>query len=75
MNATELFGATMVVGYYSQDVLFVEPMISRDKLLERTSFAMTVPIVENTGDDITFPNSFEAVYDAENNSYRFVFTM
>ncbi len=72
MNATEPFGATMVIGYYSQDVLFVEPMVSRDLLLERQAFSLDVPAVDQMS---SWPTSFEATYDEESMSYNFVFTM
>ncbi|GMQ82536.1 MAG: DUF5602 domain-containing protein [Rhodothermia bacterium] len=75
MSAEDLFGASMIVGYYAQDVIFVEPMIARDKLLEEESFELDVPAVENPGENVVWPSSFEAVYDNESQSYRFTFSM
>ena len=74
-NATDLFEGIMIVGYYSQGVIFVEPMISREKLLERNSFAVAVPSVYSPGEGVTWPISFEAAYDEASDSYRFVFSM
>jgi len=74
-GATEIFESTMIVGFYEQEVIFVEPMISRAKLLAGHSFATTVPEVEDAGEGVMWPNSFEAIYDEATNSYRFVYTM
>ena len=75
MSAENLFGASMIVGYYAQDVIFVEPMIARDKLLEEESFIVAVPAVEDPGENVVWPSSFEAVYDDTSQSYRFTFSM
>ena len=43
LEETDLFGATMIVGYYAGEIIFLEPMIARAKLLEAQGFPMTVP--------------------------------
>jgi len=75
MNSTELFGASMVVGYYAQDIIFIEPMIARDKLLKRESFTMEVPAMEALGEGLNWPDGFEAIYDDAAQSYQFTFSM
>ena len=75
MNATELFGASMVVGYYAREIIFFEPMIARNKLLERAGFSIEMPTLPDRGGDLSWPVSFKAVYDKEADAYQFIFTM
>jgi hypothetical protein len=74
LDQTDLFGASMLVGYYGQDVVFLEPMISHAKLAEAKTFPMAVPPLPNTSSAVRWPSRFEAVYDPESRAYRFVFS-
>ncbi|MDH3291306.1 MAG: hypothetical protein OEO20_10580 [Gemmatimonadota bacterium] len=74
LERTELFGASMILGYYQQNLIFLEPMISRAKLLEAQSFTMDVPVVPGSGAKLKWPTSFEARYDKTARTYRFVFS-
>ncbi|NNF03728.1 MAG: hypothetical protein HKN17_04605 [Rhodothermales bacterium] len=70
--ATDPFEATMVVGYYSGEPIFVEPMITRDLMMTRQDFSLAVPSVDSAPN---FPASFDAVYDEASDSYRLKFRM
>lgn len=69
--ATAPFGATIVVGYYGGSPVFIEPMISRAKLLERQSFELAVPTIP--GATRAYPRSFRAEWIPEGEVYRFAF--
>ncbi|NND72466.1 MAG: hypothetical protein HKN43_12900 [Rhodothermales bacterium] len=71
----ELFNATMVMGYYSQELIFVEPMVARAALLGKQDFSLDIPAVENVDESVMLPARFNAVYDAENEAYSFVFRL
>ncbi len=73
LDDTDLFGASMIVGYYQQSLISVEPMISQAKLEARQSFVMDVPAVPDAGVVTAWPTGFEAVYDESAEAYRFVF--
>ena len=75
INATELFGATMVVGYYARDIIFIEPMIARDKLLKREDFTLHIPSLSGRGTGIATPSGFKATYDEQAQAYQFKFSM
>lgn len=75
LNAEGLFGATMIVGYYEQDVIFHEPMIARELLLTKENFTLDMPAVDNPGEGVVWPSSFEATYDDESESYRLTYSM
>ncbi len=75
MNATDLFGGSMVIGYYARETIFIEPMIARDKLLARESFPLEIPGLTPLGEGLSWPAGFEAVYDDQADSYQFVYSM
>ena len=64
----------MIVGYYGGDVIFVEPMVARAKLLAAESFTLTVPSVRSVGANVTWPTHFEATYDESTQTYRFTYS-
>ena len=72
LTATEPMRGTMVVGYYKQKPIFIEPMISKTMLLEKRSFELPIPQIP--GFNGTHPTVFRADYDAVANAYRFTFS-
>ncbi len=74
LDDTDPFSASMLVGYYQENLIFLEPMIAKAKLLEAQSFPMDVPAVPDAGANVRWPTHFEAVYDEESRAYRFVFS-
>lgn len=74
VDQVEPFGASMIVGYYGGDAVFLEPMISHAKLLEAKGFSMAVPEVTMTRADVRWPSAFEATYDEAGRAYRFTFS-
>ncbi|MGD8698903.1 MAG: hypothetical protein PVJ43_06415 [Gemmatimonadales bacterium] len=74
VDRTEPFDASMIVGYYGGNVIFLEPMIAREKLLKAEGFSMQVPKVTTAAANVRWPSSFEAVYDESTRAYRFTFS-
>ena len=72
MQSEDPFDGTMVIGYYQGEPIFVEPMISRSKLQERTSFDLAVPTIPGLAGEQ--PTVFRAEYDGDQDSYRFTFS-
>jgi hypothetical protein len=75
VDQTEPFSTSTLVGYYHGNVIFVEPMIAREKLLADESFSLTVPSVPSVGAGVSWPVSFEAVFDEATQSYRFTYSV
>jgi hypothetical protein len=76
LDQADPFGATMIVGYYGTAPLFVEPMISKAKLLEGKAFDMVVPAAPAAMPaGVRWPLKFQAHYDGTARAYRFVFSM
>jgi hypothetical protein len=53
---------------------FVEPMITRERLLERKSFTLDVPTPRVLGRHTQYPTRFAANYDAKIAAYQLVFS-
>ena len=73
LHATTLFEKTMLVGYYHGQPIFLEPMITRATLLERRSFALSIPNVPDRPANLRYPTRLRADYDSTAQGYRFVF--
>ena len=73
LRSTALFEKTMLVGYYHQQPIFVEPMITRSTLLARRSFSLDVPAVPGAPASLKVPAGFEATYDSTAQAYQFTF--
>jgi hypothetical protein len=64
------FEGTMVIGYYHGNPIFLEPMITRTKLMAKQSFDLAIPDVPGLA--TAHPTRFHAEYDAATDAYRFV---
>lgn len=67
------FSAVMLGGIHKGRMHFLEPMITRERLMKRQSFAMEIPRPETLGRATLFPGSCEVRYDAGANAYHIVF--
>lgn len=72
MEGTDPFRGTMVLGYYKAGLIFIEPMISKAMLMEKASFELPIPTVP--GATAPYARAFRADYNAEKDTYRFVFS-
>ena len=72
IETTDPFRATLVMGYYGGEAIFFEPMVSRDRLLERSDFTLPVPSVGNLPAGVRYPTEFSAKYDAAKDQYQLV---
>ena len=74
LESEEPFDGTLVVGYYAARPIFIEPMLTRELLLQEKTFSLEMPDIAGTDPGVTLPKRFEAEYDASASAYRFVFT-
>jgi hypothetical protein len=75
MESEESFTGTMVIGYYEQESIFFEPMITKDLLMARQAFSLDFPSIPGEGGaGVSLPTRFEAEYDEMASAYRFVFS-
>lgn len=68
------FQKTMILGYYGGNFDFVEPMVTRDFLLQKQDFSMSIPAPQNAGVSTRFPTKFTADFDESANAYHFIFS-
>jgi len=74
VHETDPFVASMLVGYYGAEPIFLEPMVSRELLLKRTGFSLPVPAVAGLPKGVHYPRAFRAEFDASTDAYRLVFS-
>ena len=74
MTATAPFHASMVIGYYHQQPVFVEPMLAHATLLAAKSFELDVPTIPGQASGVHTPAHFRADYDSAAATYRFAFS-
>jgi hypothetical protein len=53
---------------------FIQPMVSREFLLERNDFELPVPMPKEFGRPMRYPTRFVAEYDADLDAYHFVYS-
>lgn len=53
---------------------FIEPMVSREFLLERSDFTLPIPRPAEFGRTMRYPKEFTAEYDADSDVYHFIFS-
>lgn len=73
-ESSDPFTATVLIGYYSGDVIFVEPMVSQAMLLEGEDFSLEVPSVPVLAETLAYPSRFRAVFDESSGEYRLIFS-
>jgi len=74
LDVNEPFGASMIVGYYGGALNFLEPMISKAKLMQAATFDLPVPPAPpGLPASVRWPKTFQAEYDSDRRAYRFVF--
>ena len=73
-SATDVFDASMIVGYYRGSPVFFEPMVARDFLRRRSSFDLPMPAVVGLSPGVRYPTAFRADVDAASDAYRLVFS-
>lgn len=68
------FSKTMILGFYGGKTIFVEPMLTSEKLRLRRSFTVDMPHPATLGGVRTrFPTKFDARFDAAGDAYDLVF--
>lgn len=72
----DFLSAIMIAGFYpdASAMDFIEPMLSREFLLEGNDFELPVPMPEQFGRLMLYPTRFTAEYDADIDAYHFVFS-
>ena len=65
---------SLIMGYFAGKLAFIEPMITKDKLLEKKSFELHVPKPKSAGGAKSlYPTRMKATFDEAAASYSFEF--
>jgi hypothetical protein len=73
LNVKAPWEASLLVGYYGRKLMFIEPMVTRARLLRRQSFSLAVPEIERTR-HVRYPRRFRAIYIPKTETYDFRFS-
>lgn len=69
-----VFTASLILGYFAQKMVFIEPMIARSTLLARQDLERTISMPMSTGGPPTlYPTRMRALYIAEESAYHLEF--
>lgn len=72
VDGSKPFRGDMVVGYWKGQPIFIEPMVTKEMLMEKRSFELAIPDVPGlTG---PHPTHFQATWDEGKQQYRFTFS-
>jgi hypothetical protein len=71
---SDQFTKIVLAGFYNNNLLFIEPMITQEFLLRRQSFSLNVPRPAVLGRSTLYPARFEATYDKKADAYYFVYS-
>ena len=74
LHSNALFHQTMIVGYYHQQPIFIEPMITKTTLTDRKTFSLDIPAIAGSPPGTHYPTKFTAVYDSSAQTYKFTFS-
>jgi hypothetical protein len=73
--SSNTFTASIILGYAAQEMVFIEPMITREVFLARKSFELAIPRPISAGAATTlYPRQFSATYDAPSDAYVLEFS-
>jgi hypothetical protein len=67
------FTTALVLGYYGGKLTFLEPMVTREYLLQKKDFALTIPMPEALDGGTLYPTRLVAHYDRITDTYQFIF--
>jgi hypothetical protein len=66
------FGASIILGYYAQKMVFIEPMITQERFLQRKSFELDIARPESAGGAKTlYPSHLTVTYHTRSDAYSF----
>lgn len=73
-QAGAVFTASLILGYYAQRMVFIEPMIARSTLLAHETFELAISRPMTTGGPPTlYPTRMRGLWIAEEAAYHFEF--
>ena len=76
VNDPGTLSTVMLAGFLpdGSEMHFIEPMVSRERLLQRNDFKLPMPMPEEFGQTMLYPTKFEAEYDRDLDAYNLVFS-
>ncbi|HEX5323514.1 MAG TPA: hypothetical protein VFW40_06990 [Capsulimonadaceae bacterium] len=74
INPKHAFIVNMVAGFYDGQMNFIEPMVTREYLLNKQNFTLPVPMPKVLGRHTLYPTRFQGIYNKKAKSYELIFS-
>jgi len=68
------FTDVLILGYYGGKMTFIEPMVTRKRMLEKKDIAYDIPVSGLLGTSTRFPTKVDIRYDSKSNAYHLIFS-
>lgn len=68
------FSDVLIFGFYGGKMTFIEPMVTRDRMLEKKDITYDIPVPRFSGHAVRYPTKVDIRYDGNANAYRITFS-
>jgi hypothetical protein len=68
------FSDVLIYGFYGGKMTFIEPMVTRTRLLEKQAISYDIPVPGSLGSSTRYPTKVDIRYDAKINCYHVIFS-
>jgi hypothetical protein len=68
------FTDVLILGYYGGRMTFIEPMVTRERMLEKKDISYDIPVPESVGISTRYPTKVNIRYDGKSNAYHLIFS-
>ncbi|MFZ0725733.1 MAG: hypothetical protein WAM61_08090 [Desulfobacterales bacterium] len=67
------FSDVLILGFYGGHMTFIEPMITRERMLEKKDISYDIPIPDYLGTAKRYPTKIDIRYDRKANTFHLIF--
>ena len=68
------FSDVLIFGFYGGKMMFIEPMVTRDRMLEKKDLTYDIPVPRFAGHVARYPTKIDIRYDGKANAYHITFS-
>ena len=68
------FSDVLIFGFYGGKMTFIEPMVTRDRMLEKKDISYDIPVPSYLGTSTRYPTKVDIRYDSKAKAYHIIFS-
>ena len=68
------FSDVLIFGFYGGKMTFIEPMVTRDRMLEKKHITYDIPVPGYLGKSTRYPTKVDIRYDSKAKAYQIIFS-